>query len=234
MGHFAVAAVELTHGTSTSQGVLLVDIRYSSLEQLFGGITTGRGGYFYMISGNGEILYHPQMQLLDSGWVQENKGRAAGYSDGNHEEIFAGKKRMATVKTIGYTGWKVVGVTPENAVSLNTIKTRLFIVFVIALILCILALINSYISSRITNPIRELEKSVGVLEAGQFSAPVYIGGSYEIRHLGKSISDMAGQIRLLMQVLCVCMTQNESRSLTRCSRRSIRISSIIRSISLSG
>ena len=51
-------AVELTHGTSTSQGVLLVDIRYSSLEQLFGGITTGRGGYFYMISGNGEILYH--------------------------------------------------------------------------------------------------------------------------------------------------------------------------------
>ena len=39
-------AVELTHGTSTSQGVLLVDIRYSSLEQLFGGITTGRGGYF--------------------------------------------------------------------------------------------------------------------------------------------------------------------------------------------
>ena len=30
--------VELTHGTSTSQGVLLVDIRYSSLEQLFGGI----------------------------------------------------------------------------------------------------------------------------------------------------------------------------------------------------
>lgn len=28
---------------------------------------------------------------------------------------------------------------------------------------------------------------------------MYIGGSYEIRHLGKSISDMAGQIRLLMQ-----------------------------------
>ena len=152
-----------------------------------------------MLFRSGEILYHPQMQLLDSGWVQENNGQAAGYSDGNHEEIFAGKKRMATVKTIGYTGWKVVGVTPENAVSLNTIKTRLFIVFVIALILCILALINSYISSRITNPIRELEKSVGVLEAGNLSASVYIGGSYEIRHLGKSISDMAGQIRLLMQ-----------------------------------
>ena len=73
------------------------------------------------------------MQLLDSGWVQENNGRAVGYSDGNHEEIFAGKKRMGRrSRRSGYTGWKVVGVTPENAVSLNTIKTRLFIVFVIA------------------------------------------------------------------------------------------------------
>lgn len=192
-------AVEITNGTSTSQGVLLVDISYASLEQLFDGINMGRGGYFYIINSNGEILYHPKMQLIDSGWEEENNIQAAGYSDGNNEEIFAGGKRMATVKTIGYTGWKLVGVTPENAVSLNTIKTRLFVVFIIALILCILALINSYISSRITNPIRELEKSVGVLEAGNLSAPVYIGGSYEIRHLGKSISDMAGQIRLLMQ-----------------------------------
>ena len=152
-----------------------------------------------MISGNGEILYHPQMQLLDSGWVQENNGQAAGYSDGNHEEIFAGKKRMATVKTIGYTGWKVVGGDAGKCRVAQHDQNPAFIVFVIALILCILALINSYISSRITNPIRELEKSVGVLEAGNLSAPVYIGGSYEIRHLGKSISDMAGQIRLLMQ-----------------------------------
>ncbi len=192
-------AVEITKGTLTSQGVLLVDISYASLEQLFDGINMERGGYFYIIGNNGEMIYHPKMQLIDSGWEKENNIAAAGYADGNNEEFFDGEKRMATVKTIGYTGWKVVGVTPENAVSLNTIKTRLFVIFIIALILCILALINSYISSRITNPIKELEKSVGVLEAGNLSAPVYIGGSYEIRHLGKSINDMAGQIRLLMQ-----------------------------------
>ncbi len=192
-------AVELTNGTSTSQGVLLVDISYASLEALFDGISMRRGGYFYVIGSDGELIYHPKMQLLDSGWEKENNIQAAGYSDGNNEEVLDGEKRMATVKTIGYTGWKVVGVTPENVISLNTIKTRLFIIFVIALILCILALTNSYISSRITNPISELEKSVGVLEAGNLSTPVYIGGSYEIRHLGKSINDMAAQIRLLMQ-----------------------------------
>lgn len=192
-------AVELTSGTSTAQGVLLVDISYSSLEQLFDGVTAGKGGYVYLISSDGSLLYHPKMQLIDSGRMQENNLAAASYKDGNHLEEFGGGRRFVTIKSIGYTGWKVVGVTPEKVVSLNTIKTRLFIIFMIALILFILALINSYISSRITNPIKELEKSVGVLEEGNLDAPVYMGGSYEILHLGKSIGDMAAQIRLLMK-----------------------------------
>ncbi len=192
-------AVEITQGTSVAQGVLLVDISYSGLQQLFDGVTTGKDGYVYLISSDGDILYHPKMQLIDSGRVRENNTTAALYKDGTYQEKFDGQKRFVTVKTIGYTGWKVIGVTPENVVTLNSIKTRLFIVFLIVLNLLILAAINSYISSRITTPIKELEKSVGVLEEGKFDAPVYVGGSYEIRHLGKSISDMAAQIRLLMK-----------------------------------
>ena len=196
-------AVELTSGTSTAQGILLVDISYSSLEQLFDGVTAGKGGYVYLISSDGELLYHPKMQLIDSGRMQENN-----VADGNHMEEFDGSSRFVTIKSIGYTGWKVVGVTPENVVTLNTIKTRLFIVFIIALILFILALINSYISSRITNPIKELEKSVGILEEGNLDVPVYAGGSYEIQHLGKSIGDMAAQIRLLMKDI---VTEHEAK-----------------------
>lgn len=201
-------AVELTSGTSTAQGILLVDISYSSLEQLFDGVTAGKGGYVYLISSDGELLYHPKMQLIDSGRMQENNVTAAAYKDGNHMEEFDGSSRFVTIKSIGYTGWKVVGVTPENVVTLNTIKTRLFIVFIIALILFILALINSYISSRITNPIKELEKSVGILEEGNLDVPVYAGGSYEIQHLGKSIGDMAAQIRLLMKDI---VTEHEAK-----------------------
>ena len=201
-------AVELTSGTSTAQGILLVDISYSSLEQLFDGVTAGKGGYVYLISSDGELLYHPKMQLIDSGRMQENNVAAAAYKDGNHMEEFDGSSRFVTIKSIGYTGWKVVGVTPENVVTLNTIKTRLFIVFIIALILFILALINSYISSRITNPIKELEKSVGILEEGNLDVQVYAGGSYEIQHLGKSIGDMAAQIRLLMKDI---VTEHEAK-----------------------
>ena len=85
-----------------------------------------------------------------------------------------------------------------DGVSLNNLKTKLFVVFIIAFILFILSIINSYISSRITDPIKELEKSVNEIEEGHLETNVYAGGSYEIQHLGNSIQNMARQIRRLM------------------------------------
>lgn len=191
-------AVELTRGPYTEQGVLMIDIRYSSLEQLFDGVNLGNGGYVYLMSSDGELIYHPKAQLIDSGLEQENNLEAASYTDGNHREEFLGEKRSITVKTAGYTGWKIVGVMPIDGISLNSMKTRLLIVFIIAFILFILAIINSYISTRITDPIKELEHSVNEIEAGNLETRVYIGGSYEIRHLGTSIQNMARQIKKLM------------------------------------
>ena len=191
-------AVEITRGPSTDQGVLLIDIRYSSLEQLFDGVNLGNGGYVYLISSSGEIIYHPQAKLIDSGIVGENNLEVSGLRDGNYRQTVDGEERTVTVKTVGYTGWKVVGVTPLDGVSLNNIKTKLLVIFMIAFVLFIMTIINSYISSRITDPIKELEKSVNEIEAGNLETEVRSGGSYEIQHLGNSIQNMARQIRRLM------------------------------------
>ena len=192
-------AVELTRGVSTEQGILLIDITYGSLKQLLDSITMGNHGYLYMISSGGQLIYHPQMQLIDAGQLVENIQAAVGYRDGNYRESYQGRIRDVTVKSVGYTGWKLVGVTPEQDSYLNTLKTKLFMVFLVGLFLLILMIINASISSRITVPIRELEKSVNALETGNLDAEVYQGGSYEIRHLGRSIGDMAKQIKVLMQ-----------------------------------
>ena len=191
-------AVESTNGTATDQGVLLVDISYDSLRQLLQHVTMGNNGYVYMISSSGELIYHPQMQLIDSGLAQENLQTAASYRDGNYEEEYQGRTRNIIVKSVGYTGWKIIGVTPETGLALNNLKTNLFLVFVVAFFIFILSLINAYISSRITTPIHKLEISVNELEEGKLDTEVYQGGSYEIRHLGRSIGDMAKRIQMLM------------------------------------
>ena len=201
-------AVEITQGTSTDQGVLLIDIAYGSLKQLLDNASMGNQGYLYLVSGSGELIYHPKMQLIDAGLAEENLDAAAGYRDGNYQELFLGEKRDVAVKSVGYTGWKIIGVTPEKGFSLNSIKTKLFVVFVAAFFVFLLAMINAYISSRITAPIQELEKSVNALEAGELDTEVYMGGSYEIQHLGRSIGDMARRIQELMQDI---VTEHESK-----------------------
>ena len=192
-------AVELTQGADTHQGVLLIDVRYDSLEQLFNGVSLGNGGYVYLIGNDGEIIYHPDAQLIYSGHEEENHQAAAGYRDGGYKEEFQGEERLITVKTVGYTGWKIIGVTPTGGMNFDAVKTRLLIVFVVLFVVFLLAIINSYISTKITTPIEQLERSVNEIEEGKLETEVSIGGSYEIRHLGASIQNMARQIRRLME-----------------------------------
>ena len=196
-------AVEITHGTSTEQGILLIDIRYSSLQQILEDISLGNQGYLYMIDSSGELIYHPRMQLIETGQMDENISAAVQYRDGNYKEEYHGEDRNVSVKSVGYTGWKLLSVTPEKGLSLSNLKMRLFVVFVAASFLLVLILINAFISSRITDPIKELERSVNAIEAGELDREVYTGGSYEIQHLGRSIGDMAKRIRMLMQDIVV-------------------------------
>ena len=196
-------AVEITHGTSTDQGILLIDIRYSSLQQILEDITLGNQGYLYMVGSEGELIYHPKMQLIETGQLEENLKAAEGYKDGNYREEYRGESRNISVKSVGYTGWKLLSVTPEKGLPLSTLKMRLFVVFVAASFLLVLMLINAFISSRITNPIQELEKSVNAIEAGELDTEVYAKGAYEIQHLGRSIGDMAKRIQALMQDIVV-------------------------------
>ena len=192
-------AVEITHGTSTEQGILLLDIRYSSLQQILDNITLGNQGYLYMISSNGDLIYHPRMQMIETGQMSENTVMATDYRDGSFRERYEGEWREVSVKSVGYTGWKLLSVTPEKGLPLNNLKIQLFGVFVIGAFLLVLILTNNFISSRITTPIQKLEKSVNAIEGGDLDTEVYQGGSYEIRHLGRSIGEMAKRIKTLME-----------------------------------
>lgn len=192
-------AVEITNGTATEQGVLLIDMSYTSLRRLLENIMLVNNGYLYMISSTGELIYHPQMQLIGTGLADEDLEAALQYHDGSYHENYRGERREISVKTVGYTGWKLIGVVPERGIALNNLKTNLFMVFLIAFFLFILVIINALISARITTPIQNLEKSVNAIEAGALDTEVYVGGSYEIQHLGRSIGNMAKQIQKLMK-----------------------------------
>lgn len=190
-------SVELTNDGTISSGILLVDMNFSGIKHLFTKVNSGDISYMYLVDGNGEIIYHPRQNLIFSNLYQENNAVAAEYDDGVHEEEFLGTRRTVVVKTVGYTGWKIVSVIPEENMQQQWNQAGVIWVTVLAISILILIFANQYLSSRIVQPLQKLEDSVKELEL-QYPEKIYVGGSEEIQHLGMTIRSMVEQMRKLM------------------------------------
>lgn len=196
-------AVELTNNKKITSGVLLVDMNFSGIEQICKNVNVGKSGYVYLVDGEGEIIYHPRQQLIYSHLIEENNKIAATYEDGNHIETFQGENRLVTIKTVGYTGWKIVGITPMADITSDYNQMSIVAAFIMFFAIFILVFLNMFVSSRIANPIKSLEKSVKKLENGVKDVNISISGSYEIQHLGKAIRSMVNQMHTLMDNIVI-------------------------------
>ena len=191
--------VQLTRGGATESGVLLVDMSFYGIEQVCRDVELSNGGYLYLIDGSGELIYHPRQQLIYAGLLEENNLIAATYRDGTHQESFQGKSRQVTVKTVGYTGWKLVGVVPAESLAENSQQMLLFGLSLLLFVVFLMAYLNFRISAHISDPIRSLEHAIKELEAGCEDVEIEEKGCYEVQRLGHSIRSMVSTMRHLME-----------------------------------
>ena len=194
-------AVEVTDEGKATQALLLINLNYMYFEEIFSNVNLGNGGYVYLTNDRGDIIWHPKQNEIYSGRFNEDNKYAATLKDGITVENVSGKNLTLNVRTIGYTGWKLVGVTPSAALGVDGIKFRFFVLFVADLFLFLLAMINAFISDKISNPIKSLDGSVREIESGNLDVEIVPSGSYEVEHLGKSIKNMLGRIKVLMSDL---------------------------------
>ncbi len=203
-------AVELTNNGNSALGVLLVDMNYSSIEQLLTKANTDNASeYIYLMDSNGEIIYHPKQKLIYTNLYEENNLVAASYEDGSVQEEFDGEKRLVTVKTISYTGWKLVSVVPMSSFEMGLSSLRMFVILLTALVMLMIIILNQLVSARIANPLQKLNESVKEWESGNLNPDIYVGGSLEVEHLGKTLRSTVEQIRELMHDILV--EQEEKR-----------------------
>lgn len=190
--------VQLTRDGATEGGVLLVDMSFSGIEQVCRDVTLGSGGYLYLIDGGGELIYHPRQQLIYAGLLEENNRAAADYRDGSRQEIFQGRSRQVTVKTVGYTGWKLVGVAPAESWFAASPQLPLFGLTLLLFSIFLMAFLNFLISARISAPILRLERSIRELDKGLANVEIEEGGCYEVQRLSHAVASMVSTMRYLM------------------------------------
>lgn len=190
--------VQMTIGDHMERGILLIQLRHNDFHDIFSNILLGGGSYLYLTDADGSIIYHPHQELVQSGYMEEamdldniTTTRIVKNKEGKQGEYF--------VKTVGYTGWKIVGVTQTDGIALNTFKSSMFIAFLTLFFLSIIVVINSFLSKRVSAPMGRLEEAVNQIEAGNLDTDIEPSGFYEVWHLGRAIDKMKNNLKRLME-----------------------------------
>lgn len=91
-------------------GILLMDFNFRTIDELSKQVKLGKRGYAYILDQLGNIVYHPQQQLIYAGLKYENVEPVLEYAFRSYLDESTGEKRFITVRTLEQTGWKIVGV----------------------------------------------------------------------------------------------------------------------------
>lgn len=185
------------------RGVLLVDLNFKAIEQLCRRVSLGRRGYIYIVDSEGNIVYHPQQQLIYMGLKYENNDDILKHSYGTFMQEFGGDRRLVTVKTVNYTGWKIVGISYMDELVAAKRDIYNYVWFIVITGIIFIIAIFSVISAKISQPIKELEKSMKLVEEGNFDINIDVRGEDEVVELSRTFNIMVSRIRELMDQILV-------------------------------
>lgn len=178
--------------------VILVDMSFKVIDELCRSVSLGKRGYIYVVDDHGNIVYHPQQQLIYAGLKDENIEEVLERSEGSYIENFNGEKRLITLKNVKYADWRIVGVSYIDDIMTSTKEISSFAVFVLIFGTAFAVAASTLISAKISHPIKKLEKLMRRVEKGEFDINVEVKGEDEVKQLSRTFNIMILRIKELM------------------------------------
>ncbi|MFP3154446.1 sensor histidine kinase [Lachnospiraceae bacterium ZAX-1] len=188
--------------TKKKDSLLFIDLNYNTIRDLCKKINLGTHGYVFIFDENGQIIYHPKQQFLDSKPKEEKiKEIEEQLKDTNHFITKEGNNsRLFTFSRSENTGWTVVGVSYTKELMANKQRTQIIYVAVAIFLFFVATVTSILLSKEITRPIKELQISMQEVEKGNFkTVAVAVTESNEIASLSNSFNLMIMEIQKLME-----------------------------------
>ena len=176
-----------------------LDLSFSNISNHINNVGIGQRGYCFLMDRMGNIMYHPQQQLLYAGLKSEDTAALAALEDGTYVEDTV----IYAVTSVEDSSWRVVGVSFVDELVNRSVREMIGISAGLAGLVLAAALLTSWILSRmLSRPLRGLASAMERFErdADHFSyRPV--GGTREVRELSQSFGHMVLRIQQLMSTV---------------------------------
>ncbi|MEF9942070.1 MAG: sensor histidine kinase [Lachnospiraceae bacterium] len=188
--------------TDLIEGVLFVDLNYNTITDLCEKVSLGKKGYIYVMDKHGNIIYHPQQQLLYSGLKHEeieNVLKKVGTGNSFIEKS-GDDSKVYTMSKSEETGWIVVGVSYMSELMEGTNRAKSIYILLTVCLLLAAIYIAIALSRAITHPIKILDQSMKEMEKGHFDmVEIHTDEHNEIGRLSNSFNVMRHEIINLME-----------------------------------
>lgn len=173
-----------------------VDVSFSGLGASINGVGIGQHGYCFLMDEQGNMVYHPQQQLLYAGIKQEETTRLATLADGTYVEDTV----IYSIQWVPDSNWRVVGVSYIDETVNESFWQMVRITLGTAAMILVAALLAGWVISRmLSHPLQQLETAMEQFEqdADGFTFQS-VAGTREVQELSDSFGHMVGRIQRLM------------------------------------
>ena len=181
-----------------SSAVLLIDLNFNAVEELSESAHLSQTGYIYIISNDGDIVYHPMERLIDEGVLDEDLRSVSEHVFGSYISEFEGRERLTIIQTVEQTRWRIVGIAFMDELLEPLKPFRITLISLMIIFILIAILLSRTIAMHITKPLRALELSMRDVQKGNFNVKAPEGESKEVESLSHSFQVMVKRIEDLM------------------------------------
>ena len=177
---------------------IAVDFKFSEIAAYIDNVGVGRQGYCFIEDKNGNIVYHPQQQLLFSGLKSEKTEYIKQLPDGSTSE----ENVVYSIKTLSGRQWRIVGLSFTGEIAAEgerQIALSILVSFVCCVIICLVVL--AVYSKIVNRPVKELIDAMKHFEkdTDNFSFNEKDEKVSEIKILSDSFGHMSVRIKELME-----------------------------------
>ena len=176
-------------------GIMLIDVELDLLARICRDIRLGKTGYVTLVDQNGQIIFHPQPELI---------GKSVGLLLGNpvgeswRSGYYTYGNRVIMGKTVPMTQWSIIGISDRaELIAEMTTVARISFALIAGSIIAVI-LVALLLSGVLTKPLKELQSSMQAA-AENLNTVVPVRTYDEIGQLGQAFNQMLSQIRQLMR-----------------------------------
>ena len=172
-------------------GVVAADISLDNLSKMITATKIGEKGYLTLCDKSGKIIAHPDATLLGKELpVPELKKQAYERQEGDTEYTYEGDHRVGYFTTLSSTGWKLIGVFPQSAITEKTSRI-VMTAAAVGLVMVLIGLLIGFLASKpIITSLRNMLEDMQAIGKGDLTKRSRIHLEDEIGMLAKGFNDM--------------------------------------------